>query len=74
MAKPSNGMIVALVVGIVTILAAAAGWWYYGVKKANDERAAAAAASFDKMVEDANRASKAVEDNLKAVERLKKNW
>lgn len=74
MAKPSKGMTIALVVGIIAILAIAAGWWYYGVKKANDDLAAAAAASFDKMVEDANRASKAVEDNFKAVERLKKNW
>ena len=73
MAKPSNGMITTLLVGIVIILAIAAGWWYFGVKKAEDERAAAAAASFDQALERGNKAAKSVNDTIKAAERLKKN-
>ena len=71
MAKPSNGMITTLLVGIVIILAIAAGWWYFGVKKAEDERAAAAAASFDQALERGNRAAKSINNTLEGVKRLK---
>ena len=70
MAKPSKGMIITLLVGIVAILAIAGAWWYY-VEKEDQKRQAAARAAFDSAVKDGERAAKAVKDNMEAMRRLK---
>jgi len=70
MAKPSKGIIIALVVCIAAALAIAGGWWYID-KQEREKRAAAFDRAFKNTVKDAERAGRAVKDSMESIERLK---